>query len=114
MKIWKAEFLIYTLDGKWESDFYFELQDEDYEVNEKFNKWTYFKDWVGYEIPMDMKIEPCCYGGKKVVQGFDRELSDNELKTLEIEMRKFMIKYLNDEREYMLNQFKEKINAIMG
>lgn len=115
MKIWKAELILnYTIKDKWESNFYFELQDENYEINEKFNEWTYFKDWVGYEIPMDMKIEPCCYGGKKVVQGFDRKLSDDELKNLENEMRKFMVKYLNDERGYMLNQFKEKISAVIG
>lgn len=72
MKIWKAELtLIYTMEDKWESNFYFELQGEDLKANEKFDKWTYFKNWVGKEIPMNMEIDHCCYSGKKVVQGFD-------------------------------------------
>ena len=45
MKIWKAELILnYTMEDKWESNFYFELQGEDFKANEKFDKWTYFKN----------------------------------------------------------------------
>ncbi len=113
MKIWKAELhLIYSINDKWQTHFYFELQEEDYKENKKFNEWTYSKDWIGYKIPMNMQVENSGYSGLKVVQGFDHELAEDELKILEIEMRKVLRKYLAHEKENYIETYLEKMNSI--
>lgn len=113
VKIWKAELnLIYSLKNEWETHFYFELQEEEYRENKEFNKWTYFKNWVGKSIPMYMKVETRGYSGISVVQGFDHELSVDELKTLEKDMREKLKEYLDDEKEKYLNEYMKKMKCI--
>lgn len=113
MKIWKAELILnYNTEDKWQTKFYFELQKEDYKVSENFHEWTYFKNWVGYRIPMKMQIENCSYGGFKIIQGFDCELNNNELVQLEKNMRNIMRKQLDYEREKYIKQYEIKLKAV--
>ncbi|HCL4447179.1 TPA: hypothetical protein N2D16_002784 [Clostridium botulinum] len=113
MKIWKAELILnYNFEDKWQTKFYFEPQEEDYKVNEKFNEWTYFKNWVGYRIPMKMLIENCSYSGLKAIQGFDHELNKDELIQLEKNMKSFMRKQLDCKKEEYLKQYENKLKAI--
>ncbi|HBJ1650857.1 TPA: hypothetical protein LA460_000075 [Clostridium botulinum] len=113
MKIWKAELcLFYNFDNEWETDFSFELQEEEYKINEKFNEWICFEDWVNYRIPMDMAIDNNGYTGFKVVQGFDNELNKEELIKLEKDMRDLMKKKLEIDKKRYLKDYENKIKAI--
>ncbi|NFC86274.1 hypothetical protein EXN13_00880 [Clostridium botulinum] len=113
MKVWKAELhLIYDIDNKWQTYFHFKQQDVDYKENKKFNEWVYFKNWIGYRIPMDMQVKNSGYSGLKVVQGFDHKLTEDGLKILEIKMREVLKKYLGQEKDNYIKTYLEKMNSI--
>lgn len=113
MKIWKAELhLNYNTDDKWQTYFNFELQDEDYEENSMFNKWIHFERWIAHEIPKEMQIQNCGYSGLKVIQGFDHDLTDEELELLDARMRNALKKYLEYEKEEYMKIYSEKVNSI--
>lgn len=114
MKIWKAELILfYNDESKWETRFSFETDDNDYEINEKTKEWRHWKGWIGTQIPMNMKVSRTYCGEMKIVQGFDRELSEKELLELEQEMRKILVKKLNQEREVVIKKYEDKINAVL-
>ena len=111
MKIWKAELILICGENiKYEIDFYFELQEKEYKLNEKFNEWIHSKSWICSRIPMKMSIES--EYSLKVMQGFDRELNKEELKNLKEEMKKFMIAYLEQENEIILKRYNDKVKTI--
>lgn len=112
MKIWKAE-LILLHDKEYEMNFSFEIQEQDYKVNEKFNEWTYFESWISYKIPMNMILERY-YDNYKIIQGFDHELNEEELVQLEKDMRKAMEKQLNYDKEQFLKEYEKKLKVIQG
>lgn len=112
MKILKAELVLFN-DKKYTMIFSFELQQQDYKVNEKFNEWTYFEDWISYKIPMNMTIERY-YDNYKIIQGFDHELNEEELKQLEKDMRILMEKQLNYDKEIFLKEYEKKLKVIQG
>ena len=115
MKIWEASLiLIYNLNDEWESIFSFKSDDKDYTANEDTKEWTSWKNWIGNKIPMNMTVDKTYNGELKIIQGFDRELNENELFTLEQEMRKLMVVKLNEERESILDKYKNKINAVLN
>lgn len=114
MKIWKAELILfYNDENKWEVKFVFEADDIEYEVNEKTKEWTHWKGWIGTQIPMNMTVDRTYCGELKIVQGFDRELDEKELFNLEQEMRKLLVKKLNQEREIMMKKYENKINTVL-
>ncbi|NFH01321.1 hypothetical protein FC831_13720 [Clostridium botulinum] len=113
MKIWKAELRLYcNEDYKYKTYFSFELQEEEYKINEKFNEWICFEDWVSYRIPMNIAIENNGYTGFKVVQGFDNELNKEELIKLEKDMRDLMKKKLKIDKKRYLEDYEKKLGAI--
>lgn len=113
MKIYKARLILnYTMDDKWDARFYFELQDKEYKLNEQTNEWTHIDGWMVNRIPNEMIVEQNGYDGLRVVQGFDRELSRDELKMLELEMRKTMVKELDIQRKRFLKEHGNKIKAV--
>lgn len=113
MKIYKARLILnYTMDDKWDTRFYFELQDKEYKLNEKTNEWTHIDGWIVNRIPNEMIVEQNGYDGLRVVQGFDRELNKNELNVLETEMRKMMVKELDVQRKRFLKEHGNKIKAV--
>jgi hypothetical protein len=61
---------------------------------------------------MNMLVEPNGYSGTRVVQGFDRNLSKQESKTLELKMREILKKYLEHEKENYTKTYMAKINSI--
>ena len=114
MKIWKAElFIVHDTNRGWRSEFIFEKQEREYNANEKFNEWTYSKDWVTDRIPMDMKAEYNC-GALIVTKGFDHELNDVELDSLKFEMKNFMVDKVNRDKEEYLLAYQKKIDAIQS
>lgn len=113
MRIWKAELnLIYSYSDGWETCFKFELQEKEYKKNKEFSNWKSCEHWASVIIPMNMEVEFRGYSGVSVVQGFDRELSVDELKNLEKDMRDKLKEYLNDEKEKYLNEHMKKISCI--
>lgn len=115
MKIWKAELILfYNEYDKWETKFKFELDSKDYKINKKFDEWTYCKDWVMERIPMNMCVEINYSTGFKIIQGFNRELSEVELTNLRNEMTVLMKKQLNFEKENYLKKWDEKSRAVSG
>lgn len=113
MKIWQAELALrFNLDEQWETRFTFELQPGDFTINEKFNEWTYHKDWLVDRIPMDMIVERCGYEGFKIVQGFDYEVTEEELHKIETRMRKLMRKQLDFEKENYLKKYEKMLGAV--
>jgi hypothetical protein len=112
MKIWKAKLiLLYIDDNDYKTKFTFELQEKEYEVNEKFKEWTWYENWISERIPMNMTIERY-YDNYKITQGFDYELNKTELVQLENDMRELMKKQLNYDKELYLKKYKEKLKAI--
>ena len=113
MKVWKAELILFLNDrDEYETKFLFELSDKDYKINEERKEYLYFKDWVGERIPMNMSIDRTYCGDLKAIQGFDRELSEIELKDLEIAMKKLLKKQLDFEKEKYLKEYNKKINIL--
>lgn len=115
MKIWKAElFLIYDLNDEWITRFNFELQDENYKINEYNDKeWVFFKNWVSYRIPKYMKVQPST-SGFKVEQGFDYELTEEELEQLKKDMIEEMKKCLTLKKERYLQTYETQIQVLEG
>ena len=114
MKIWEAKLILfYAEDGSFKLRFTFESDDKDYKENEKFNEWFCSEGWIGYKIQMNMVIEKA-YGNLKVIQGFDHELNKEELKQLELEIRRFMRKKLDYDREIYQRDYEKKLSVIKG
>lgn len=113
MKIWKAELvMLITEDGIYKIKFRFTLQKEDYKVNENNNEWIYHRDWICNRVPMKMMFENSTYSTIKVVQGFDHELYGHELRQLEKDMKNFMKKILEHDKEVFLKQHEMKMDAL--
>lgn len=103
--------LFYTDEDKYSIRFFFDSDNKDYKINEKFNEWTYYKDWIMDRIPMNMKVENTSTGSIEVIQGFDHELTIEELTEVKNEMNKKIIEYLNFEKEIFLNKQEKKLKA---
>ncbi|NEZ47792.1 hypothetical protein FDF74_11430 [Clostridium niameyense] len=113
MKIYTATlWLINDMEGKYYTKFIFELADGDYKVNGKYNEWTSVgKGWLTDKIPMSMIYE-YSIGLPKVIQGFDHELTKDELIRLEQNMKNFMINGLEEEKDEFLKIYDKKVKAI--
>lgn len=113
MKIWKAELkLVRDDNNEYIVKFIFSQEEYEYKVNEKYNEWIYSRDFYCDRIPIEMKIENDSYN-LSIIQGFDHELNVEELKTLKLEMKKFMITYLHDENEVISFIYDKKHKAIL-
>lgn len=115
MKIYKAElimFLSLEKEDEYESKFTFELESKEYEKDEKHNRYYRGEGWVGYSIPIDMEVEPTSFGLYKVVQGFEKELSKEELEDLKREMTLKIIKQLNRDKEDYSRRYDNKIQIL--
>ena len=113
MKIWKATLvLFYNIDDEWESRFIFELQDKPFEINiYVIDEWIYRDGWISTRIPMNMEVEQIV-SGYKVTQGFDHDLSKEELNKLKRIMEDKLKDYLNEEKEDYIKKYEDKIKAI--
>lgn len=110
MRIYIAELMIISDDnGDYEVTFSFEQSKREFKYNKETNEFTYFKDWVSDRIPKNMSIEPSMWGGYKVVQGFEENLNEEQLKKLEDGMRMLLMAKLEMEKEKAVNRFEEKI-----
>lgn len=115
MKVYKAQlimFLSLEKEDEYESKFTFELESKEYEKDEKHNRYYRGEGWVGYSIPIDMEVEPTSFGLYKVVQGFEKELSKEELNNLKKMMISRMAEQLNNDREDYLRRYNNKIQML--
>lgn len=117
MKIYKAELIMfldydYTSKSKYGCKFSFELEKEEYKKEEKYNHYTKGEGWVNYRIPINMEIMPTAVGLYKVVQGFEKELNEEELESLKREMTLKLIEQLNKDKEDYLRKYDNKIQIL--
>lgn len=113
MKIYIAELMIISDDNNdYEVTFSFEESRRDFEFNETTNEFVYFKDWVADRVPRKMSIEPSMWGGFKIVQGFTKDLNDEELSRLEESMRALLIAKLDYEKRKKAEMFDKKIDTL--
>lgn len=59
-----------------------------------------------------MRVEYCAHGGLRVVQGFDRELNEQELQNLKFQMRQHLLKQLEFEHQQTLQTYQEKLQTV--
>lgn len=113
MKIWKATLvLFYNIDDKWESRFDFKLQDKPFDINIYVpDEWIYRNGWSIASIPMNMNVEKI-ESGYRVTQGFDHDLSKEELNKLKRTMEERLCSYLNEEKEDYIKKYEDKIKAM--
>ena len=114
MKIWEAKLILgFDTNENNICSFKFKYKDKDYQINEKTNEWIYIRDWNIDRIPMDMIIERGYYKFTyEVKQGFDRELTKDELDKLKENMKDKLIKYLNKEKEIYINKMNNEIKTV--
>ena len=112
MKIWEAKLILFYNDNnEYETRFDFELKGDNYEVNGSFKEWTYSEGWICNRVPMEMIAESNHV--LKIIQGFDKELNEEELKSLKEEMKIFIQRRLNYEKEIFLQRYDDKVKAII-
>lgn len=114
MKIWEARLNLICKDvDDYELNFYFEQLQEDYKTNSKCTEWVHSKGWIYRRVPMEVTIS-ASYGNVSAVQGFDYELNQEELKEVEMSMRKLIREKLDSDREIYLRQYEEKLKVLKG
>ena len=113
MKIWKATLvLFYNMADEWESKFCFEPQDKPFDINIYVpDEWIYHEGWLSTRIPMIMEVEQIV-SGYRVTQGFDHELSKEELNKLKRTMEERLGGYICDEKEDYIKKYEDKMRAI--
>ncbi len=113
MKIWKATLvLFYNMADEWELKFYFKLQDKPFDINIYVpDEWIYRNGWSIASIPMNMNVEKID-SGYRVTQGFDYELSKEELNKLKRTMEEKLGGYIYDEKEDYIKKCEDKMKAI--
>lgn len=112
MKIWKARLNLICMDTyEYDLNFNFELLDEDYQVNKNYNEWIHPEGWICKRVPVEATILTS-YNNISVTQGFDHELNQEELKDVEMNMRKLIKEKLNDNMEIYKKQYSEKLKVL--
>ena len=103
MKIWKAELILFcNIKDEYETIFNFELQEDDFKINEKFDEWIYAEDWICTRIPMKITIERGY--SLKAKQGFDHELNKIELEELKKTMMVVLQEDLDIQKQLYLSE----------
>lgn len=112
MKIWKARLNLICMDTyEYDLNFNFKLLDKDYQENKNYNEWIYLEPWIAGRVPMEMTLSTG-YDNISVIQGFDHELNQEELKDVEINMRKLIKEKLNDNMEIYKKQYEKKLKVL--
>lgn len=118
MKIWKATFrLYYDCDMEIQTRFEFEECKNDYELNEYTkDEWRSSNkgSWVVNRVPKYIKISYLGGSTLNATQGFDKKLTPEELYTLERDMRKTMLEYLDARRIKYLLEYDKKTASILN
>lgn len=111
MKVWEAR-LILTLDmdDNWVVFFNFKEQEEDYTKSNNYY-WELGKTWVANRIPISMQLSRH-YSSYTAVQGFERELNEDELQELKENMKSFLIQEIEREKADYLTAYQKKINCL--
>ena len=115
MKIWEAVLILtYNEDDNYYTRFRIIDHDEEYELNSAGTEWTYWKGWIGNKIPVNMTATKSYCGELEIVQGFDRELTEKEIKELKNKMHKKMASYLLMEMKQELKRYQNKLDTVVN
>ncbi|MGN2336823.1 hypothetical protein ACTFIN_01685 [Clostridium cagae] len=115
MKIYKAQLTMYMdfeKEDEYEAKFTFDSDNEEYEENIKLKHWYRGCGWIGYKIPMNIELQPTVSGLYKAVQGFTKELNENEITNLKHEMATVIINQLKTDKEDYILRYNNKINIL--
>ena len=109
MDIWEARFILYTDENEnWKTSFKFVKAKGRYSKQ----KSVYYEQNGGQFIPNTIPIEKNIsrrYGSYVVSQGFEHELSEQELNKVKLEMKGFLIEKITEEKDVYLDEFLKKI-----
>lgn len=114
MIIWEVNLMLVYNKGKWNSSFTCDMQSGDYELD--ISSQTLIQkegDWFVRELPMKkLTIENVPFIGWKVAQGYDRQPTTAELKTIKYAMQQALTKHLYSEKRTAIRNYNQQIQAI--
>lgn len=114
MKIWEAVLILtYDDDDNYCTRFKIIDHDEEYELNSAGTAWTCWKDWIGNTLPVNMTATKSSWGDLEIIQGFDRELTEEEKEELKNKMHKKMASYLLMEMKRELKRYQSKLDIVI-
>jgi len=113
MKIWKATLSLCTdIKKNYVTVFTFFLQEDEYKENTEHNEWIHYEEWGYKRIPINMSVESFNSAGISIEQGFDHELNQEEQKSLELNMRRFMREKLECYKENYLKDYEKRLSVV--
>lgn len=111
MKIWMARLRLAQNDeSEYEVKFNFELEDGDYQYMESQGEWTKHSGWLHDYIPS--KITILSSYSVNAIQGFDRELTEDELKDVKQKMKEKIAIYLCGKQNKINEEYNNKLHAV--
>lgn len=110
MKVWEARLTLGSTGKEWLVFFDFECDEKDYVLNQYYYCESK-RGWAFNRIPVQMEIEGE-YGNLSVVQGFDHELTEEELSQLREAMKQVLIQKIERDREAYLKTCQQKIEIL--
>ena len=115
MKIWEAR-LILRIDenDKMFKEFTCVCNANEFEVDKNNKSWKIKTNdkWIRYNIPMNPILKSRY--NISVTQGFDHELNQEELKNVEMNMRKLIKEKLDSDMEVYRKQYEKKLKVLEG
>ena len=116
MKIWKAELYLIDRDfgrgANYEIIFDFELQEDDYKLNDNLDTYIHWEKWTSTRIPVNMECQSTV-GGIKIIQGFAEDKTEKEQEKIKQDMINYMKEYLIKEKNEIVEDYDNKINALI-
>lgn len=113
MKIWRAKLVLIMNDkDEYVTRFEFKLTGDNFQQNPNYPEWNSRKGWICTTVPFDIKISEqysIC-----ATQGFDRELTEDELKDVKLKMKDEIMKYLYNKQLKIAQEYNSKLHAIIN
>lgn len=97
---------------EYEINFYFKKEEEKYKIDKENRRFIRKNGYYSIErIPMDIKVYNF-YGDVVAKQGFDHELSKQELEIVKQNMIKALEDKLKDDEEFIKKTYEAKFKAL--
>lgn len=111
MQVWEARLrLVCNDDYQYESRFSFKLQNEDH-IKYRHSYIESNPSWTPNVIPVNMQVSNYCEN-YRAVQGFEKELDDDELIELEKQMKAALIDKMTLDMENYMELYNRRIKCL--